>query len=278
MRLHIVFKKPGDPTAKPSPQRSVVLTLPERSRVSGAAVAACTASDAELQSLGPSACPDDSRIGTGTVTLTTGGGPAFDPFIDDVVIFNAGKEWAELFTKQGTGIRTAVGRRKITNPNTLSEAAPPTPGGPPDFETAVNDLKFRLDARTGPKGPLITTPPTCPATGHWTSTLTFTTADGGKYTVSSATPCHPAPVPPNVEPRSLTVALPRLARRQRARISIRIDGKFRRTLRGPLSRLKVSLTGLGCGRHSLVIVIRAPHRHVQRVRRMFRTACHDHRA
>lgn len=182
--LRITFKNPNDPNAAPSPQRKVTIELPRGSRIDGTKVPVCTAPDAQLQAQGAGACPAASRVGKGTVTLRTDGGPAFDPFVDDVDIFNGGDELIELFTHQRSGLRTAVGHRPMTAPDTLSESAPPQPGAPPDFESSVTNLSFDL-ARSA----FITTPPACPPDGLWRSRLTFDTADGHTYTAAAATPC-----------------------------------------------------------------------------------------
>src|SRR3954469_12343829 len=190
MAIRIVYKNPDDPNAAPSPQRRIVIELPQGTRIDGDAVPVCTASDAELQALGPSACPAGSRVGGGTAELRTDGGPAFDPFIDDVDIFNGGKELVELFTHQRDGVRIGVGRRQMTSPDTLTETPPPQPGAPPDFESSVRVLDFKFAA-----SPFITTPASCPADGQWRSKLTFDTADGHTYTASSTTPCDPDTAP-----------------------------------------------------------------------------------
>src|SRR4051794_880888 len=73
MAIRIVYKNPDDPNATPSPQRRIVIALPRGSRIDGHAVPVCTASDAELQVLGPLACPAGSRVGGGTAELRTDG-------------------------------------------------------------------------------------------------------------------------------------------------------------------------------------------------------------
>src|SRR2546423_3613723 len=65
MILHEVFLNPSNWAAKPSPVRRTVLQLPHGSVLDGAAIPACTASDAELMLLGPGGCPAASRIGQG---------------------------------------------------------------------------------------------------------------------------------------------------------------------------------------------------------------------
>src|SRR5947208_6431063 len=267
MAFRIVYKNPDNPNAAPSPQRRIVIELPQGTRIDGNAVPVCTASDAELQALGPSACPAGSRVGGGTAELRTDGGPAFDPFIDDVDIFNGGKELVELFTHQGDGVRIGVGRRQMTSPDTLTETPPPQPGAPPDFESSVRVLDFKFAA-----SPFITTPAGCPADGEWRSKLTFDTADGHTYTASSTTPCDPdaAPAAPahTGACRSRRVVPVRLS--HPARVTILRDGKVVRRLRRPRTVIPVDLRGLprGSYRYTLVIGERGATR---RMTRVFRT-------
>src|SRR5206468_2255760 len=95
----------------------------------------------------------------------------------------------ELFYKEGTGVRIAVGRRQVTAPNTYSEAPAPQPGRP-GSESSARSIDYRIaDARGTDGRAYITTPPTCPDSGMWTSRLTFTTSEPKTYTVTSETPC-----------------------------------------------------------------------------------------
>jgi len=262
--IKIVFKNPDDPNAAPSPQRRIVIELPQGTRIDGNAVPVCTASDAELQALGPSACPAGSRVGAGTAELRTDGGPAFDPFIDDVDIFNGGKELLELFTHQRTGARTAAGHRQISAPDTLSENAPPQPGAPPDFESSVRVLDFKFT-----NAPFITTPPACPADGLWRSRLTFDTADGHTYTAASATPCDVTAAAAKPECRSrrtVAITLPRAART----VTVLLDGRTHATLRRPGRRAPVSLRGLPRGTYTVTLVVRRAGGRV-RITRRYRT-------
>src|SRR4051812_10274610 len=72
LTLHVVYKAPGgDPNAKPSPIRKVVIRAPAGTRFHTAAVAKCTASDDELRAEGSGACPAESRIGAGKLRADT---------------------------------------------------------------------------------------------------------------------------------------------------------------------------------------------------------------
>jgi len=217
--LHIYFKDPSDPNAKPSPQRKVVIELPAGARIDGAALPACAASDPQLIAEGPAACTPGSQVGNGTLTLFTGGGPLFDPFVDDVKLFNGGHELIEVFNKQGNNTTTATGRRSYTNSRTLTEIPAPQPGGPPNGESAVRSIDYQLNAVRGPAGrAFITTPSSCPPSGRWSSRLTFTTADGHTYTARASAPCRftPARLRADITPRRVVSA-----RRTRFHIQLR---------------------------------------------------------
>lgn len=182
------FTNPQDPQTAPSPQRSVVLELPDGSRLDLRAVPVCEASDAELMLRGPAACPPETQLGTGSLTFRTDGGPLLDPFVADARVFNGGDALVEVFGPRGTTLTTAVGRRRQTGPTQLSETLAPTPGGPPDGESSITELTLALPARTGAGGAaLLRTPATCP--GAWTSRLEVVTADGRTTGVTDTTPC-----------------------------------------------------------------------------------------
>lgn len=212
VQLKIEFA--GDP---PLAQRQVDLILPAGSVIDGTAVATCRATDSELMLQGPAACPEASRIGEGTLELATSS--PLDPFVDDAVVFNAGDALAELFTERRSGGNTAVGRRRITAPNVLSETLGSTPGLGPDGESAVK----RIDLTIKPS--VVTTPPTCPASGRWTSRLQYTTSDGEQHVETAETPCRRPPCRVSF-PRGATAIVVRIGgrvvRRSAGRRRVRI--------------------------------------------------------
>jgi hypothetical protein len=199
LTLHVVYKNPSDPNGKPSPLRKSVVQAPPGTAFDGHAIPACTVTDNQLMARGTSACPTDSRVGTGRVSLITGFGPPVDPEIIDAVLLNGGDGIIELFSDDRSGLRLAVGHAKFTAPNTLSETPARQPGGPPDGESAVNQVDFYFKVVRGPGGKaFITTPPRCPTGGIWTSRITATVAAGNTYTVTSTTPCRLAGTRPPI--------------------------------------------------------------------------------
>jgi hypothetical protein len=181
--LHVVYKAAGDPDAKPSPIRKVVIAAPAGTRFDTNAVPPCKASDDDLKAQGSSACPTESRIGAGKLSADTGFGPPADPTEADLTLFNTGDAVLEVVTAEGTDRVLGTDRLHIDG-STLTGAPPVTPGGPPDGETAVRQIDFTIDKSTG----FVTTPGTC--TGQWISTGTFGFKDGAEETLQSAAACE----------------------------------------------------------------------------------------
>src|SRR5207247_6235597 len=138
----------------------------------------CTASDAELMALGAQACPEDSAIGGGVVTVDTGfPGPA-RIVTADVEFFNNASdpqgEFIYLNTVRGSGARTVI-RADVRRRKTITEASM-LPGTPPDGG-AIDNVDLTVLAAGSGSGDYITTPRRCPARGFWTTHVRFTYAD-----------------------------------------------------------------------------------------------------
>jgi|1186.fasta_scaffold36555_2 hypothetical protein len=189
MTMHIRYKAPGDPDAKPSPIRGVIIDLPEGTGFSAAAAPPCTAGDVELQAEGRAACPPASRIGAGSLTAITGI-TALDPFPTDVTLFRSPEGIIELVSRQG-GDQTIAIERLTLRGTRLTASPEAVPGGPPDGQTSVRDIDWLIG-----KPGLLTTPAACPPGGEWIARGTFTFADGATDQAVSATPCARDPARP----------------------------------------------------------------------------------
>ena len=66
------YVNPDDPDAKPPAVKKVVTILPRGARYDASVPGSCTASDEELMAQGAAACPADSAIGGGVITVDTG--------------------------------------------------------------------------------------------------------------------------------------------------------------------------------------------------------------
>ena len=186
--IRVLFHRAGDPNAKPAALRSAVVRAPTGLQFDSGAVSECTASDAEIHVLGSDACPAASRLAVGSFSAMTGFGPPVDPLTGDDHVFNGPNQLIEVITAPGTPVSPAFDRLTISG-STLTAHPPNAPGGPPDGQSAVRSIAFAIPVRAAGGRSLITAPPTCPASGVWTSTGTFGFADGTGETVASTTPC-----------------------------------------------------------------------------------------
>lgn len=189
LRLHILYKAAGNPNAKPSPIRRLLIALPSGTHFDGTARARCLATDVQLMVLGPAACPPESRVGSGTLTVDTGFGTPIDPVATDATLFNTGEGFVEVVTQQDTDRPLGTDRVHVSG-HTLSATPPSIPGGPPDGQTAVRQIDFFLDAPQHRARAYFTTPGTCPRGGMWTSLARFTFADGVTDAENATTPCR----------------------------------------------------------------------------------------
>lgn len=189
LRLGVVYRAAGDPDAKPSPIRSLLIALPTGTVFDASAAPECRASDAELTLLGPAACPAASQVGSGSFTAITGIGAPVDPFVGDLYVFHGPAQLIEVVTAPGTRLPVGIDRLRVSE-GTISARPAPVPGGPPDGQTAVREVRLTIPARTAGAHTLFTTPPDCPASDAWTSRGTFGFADGTSDEATATTPCR----------------------------------------------------------------------------------------
>jgi hypothetical protein len=188
------YVNPEDPEAKPPAVKKVVTILPKGARYDASVPGSCTASDAELTAQGAAACPEDSRIGGGVITVDTGmPGPARIVTADTEFFNNAEDpegEFIYLNTVRGTGARTIV-RADVTKRRTITEAGM-LPGTPPDggaidtVDVVVTRVVRRIE---GERRAYITTPPRCTRSKTWFARVKFVYDGDVSQTVATANPC-----------------------------------------------------------------------------------------
>jgi hypothetical protein len=188
--LEIDYVNPADPAAKPPAVRNVVEDLAEGARIDTSIPDRCTATDAQLMLQGAGACPQGSRVGSGTVRIDTGF-PEPGRFIDaDTVFLNNTDELILVSTERGSGARVVT--RAEVRGRRIETTLAPLPGTPPDG-AAIDVVDFRLDRISrqvgGARRGYITTPPECPRSGDWLNSVTFTYADGASQTVLTRSLC-----------------------------------------------------------------------------------------
>lgn len=269
LAFDVDYVNPSDPNGKPPAVRTVFETLAQDARLDTTVPARCDASDAQLMALGDSACPAESKVGTGYIRIDTGF-PEPNRFFDvDVTFLNNTDQLIFLSRERKTGARV-VSRAAIQG-NHLTSMAPPLPGTPPDGG-ALDVVHTRFDAISrevgGVRRGYITTPSACPRGGTWTNTLAFTYADGVTQTVASQSPCTRPGARASKGPRIRLRGVPRKRCARRgfiARVGIAVGGSALRrailsldgrrlltTGRTHFSR-RIDAHGLKPGRHSVSV-------------------------
>jgi hypothetical protein len=237
--LHVRYKaRGGDPNTKPSPIREGTIEAPAGTVFHLDRVPICRASDEEFRARGRGACPRESMVGQGDLSIITGFGPPADPVLTDAWIFNTGpgKGLVEV-VQQKDQDRTLGFDRADVRDNKITIHPPMTPGGPPDGQSAVREIDFVFDDPT-----YVTAPSSCPADGLWRSRGTFKYADGVSTTVTSTTPCARGTGTDRANARRrlarmrLKVAPRRVRAGRRARVRVRVAGS-RECIRGATVRL-----------------------------------------
>jgi hypothetical protein len=185
LSFQFLYRDPADPNAKPPALTTLVVRLPVGTTFDAGAAPVCSATDAQLELEGPSACPSASQVGSGTFTAMTGI-PPLDPFVATDLIYNGGDALIEDVVFKGTQVTAGIDRLTIRG-STLTAHPPDTPGGPPDGRTVPRQIDFAIAVH----GRFVRTPASCPRAG-WVASSTATFADGASETDTSELACRSA--------------------------------------------------------------------------------------
>jgi hypothetical protein len=185
--FHDEFFNAKDRSAKPPPVQHIHVQLPHGGRFNWRAVPLCTASDAELEAQGESACPAGSKVGHEVYAFDTGVPGPNRIVTSDISFLNNKNELIILTRERQTGARVAT-RGKL-GPETFDFDLPPLPGTPPDGGAdKLEDATYPVSI--GPSGKSwLTTPRTCPRSRKWTFRVDYTFRNGEKVTRTSASAC-----------------------------------------------------------------------------------------
>lgn len=189
--VRIDYTNPDDPDGKPPSVKRVVEVFPEGTRIDTGAPALCRASDAELMAMGPSACPAGSVVGSGYLTLDTGVPGPGRYLEEDVTFLNNTDELIYLTDDRRTGARTVV-RAQVRGNKVITET-PFLPGAGADgsaIDVVRASFPELVRTRDGQRRSYVTTPDSCPATGHWLTKLRFDYQDGTTQTETTRAPCE----------------------------------------------------------------------------------------
>ncbi|MGZ6709616.1 MAG: alpha/beta hydrolase family protein [Solirubrobacteraceae bacterium] len=177
---------PASPADLGSPAlRKNAFRFPAGTTLDPQAVPACQATDADLASRGVAACPATTQVGTGSadVKLGTGGTLTLR-----VTAFNASGGRLAIALNQPDGTVIRILRPKVAK-RTVTTTLPKVALGA-DAEASLTRFSLRLGGGR-PQRPVIRTPATCPAGGHWTIAYTSTyDAPIGTQTIKRTTPCR----------------------------------------------------------------------------------------
>jgi hypothetical protein len=184
----------GDPSSPPPAMTKMVFYPPAGFRFDTSVPGQCTATDAELSLRGPAACPADSRLGEGTTEglflFPFAHDQVFDHFNHHLDVLNNAGEQVLLVESEGWTVQ-----RGKFNPDgslefnaTTCFPASPTGQCADDYIVQLGS-KTTIPVYTNAKGSYATTPPTCPDTGYWDTTVRFWWADDTTDSVVTRQPC-----------------------------------------------------------------------------------------
>jgi hypothetical protein len=182
----------GNPDALPPYMRKMTFYHPPGMRFDTSVPGRCTASDVELVVRGADACPADSRLGGGPVWVSLMGG---SPRQSSADLFNNTNE--QVILGQSPLLTTVV-RSRMRPDGSVEYASPTCFPSVPGVRCPVDDLlqvKSSITvppytrASDGSVRSYLTTPPECPASGHWETPVRLWWADGSVDTVVTEQPC-----------------------------------------------------------------------------------------
>jgi hypothetical protein len=183
------WSDPGEPGAKPKELQQIKLNFQPGTRFDTSALPRCRASNAKIRRLGAAACPRSTRLGS---VLTEGVIRTGARFNAQSFLFNARRQIIVLVTIEGRVLvvfRDDVRGRSIT----INLAAIPLGISLTNLHAQVPP---HVSRRGGKKRTYTRTPPTCPASGVWTTTATFSYRDGSAQQLTATSPCQPKVAPP----------------------------------------------------------------------------------
>jgi hypothetical protein len=186
------WQDPADPSGKPYSVQTIALHFAPGTRFDTSVPTSCTASDAQLMLIGASACPATSRVGGGSLVTDSNAPFPLPRFGDnEITDFNNTNEVIVLAESMSPPTRL-VSRAQISG-ETVTTEVPALPGNPPpDNFLAFKSLQVTTERIVdGDGAAYLRTPPSCPASGHWSGDFAFTYRDGVTEHVETEAPCQP---------------------------------------------------------------------------------------
>jgi hypothetical protein len=176
------FSDPGEPAGKPKELIRIKVGFHPGTRIDTTALPRCRASDRDVRLFGLRACPASTKLGIVHAVGVISTGARFNPVGH---LFNARRAIIVVVTIAG---RYATSFRDDLTRDTLTVNFRIPPG--------ISLIRFKphiprhLRKRAGKSRAYMTTPPSCPASGAWTTTVVFIFRDGSTQGHSAPTPCR----------------------------------------------------------------------------------------
>ena len=185
----ILYKHPDDPNRKPPAVRQEIFTFPVGTIWDDSVVPDCTVSDEELRLAPDTACPKETWIGMGHDNTSMSGFPnaGETPIVNNA--FDQGRgRFRVVGGPRDIPFRIVVHGQRVGRVTTIN--IPPSPGGPPEGESALRRVHNLFPARSAGRRAYIRTPRKCPSTGVWTFKARLTFSDGGVERNVHRMPCR----------------------------------------------------------------------------------------
>ncbi|HKP88671.1 MAG TPA: hypothetical protein VJT75_01735 [Thermoleophilaceae bacterium] len=193
-----VYHAADKPKGNPPYLVKMIFYPPKGTRYDTSVPAKCTATDAQLMALGKAACPAASRIGGGRAQgifyEPVAQSFIFDRYDHTMDVLNNTNEQILLVNAEGSAVERGTIRPDGTILFTPQTCFPEPPTG------CVNDYILQRRSATtvarytravnGRTRSYVTTPPRCPASGYWKTTVKFWWKGGAVDTVVSKQPCR----------------------------------------------------------------------------------------
>jgi hypothetical protein len=194
LTLAAAYHAADDPHGDPPYMRKMVFYPPPGARPDTSVPDRCTASDLALQAQGPAACPAGSILAKGSSS-----GRVLGVFSGSLDMFLVNNTDEQIIVGQ-TPLLWTVSRGHI-RPDGSIEFAFPTcfpsvdPVGCPVDDVLQLGSSMNTPPYTRGSRSYFTTPPTCPASGHWETPIRYSWADGTTDTAVTQQPCVASAAP-----------------------------------------------------------------------------------
>lgn len=185
---------PGNPGNKPKAVSRLTLKLPHGTRVDGRGVKQCNGlTDAQILA---GACPAESKLNSKTGTAKANAYPLIPSSTEDIAAYATKNGVLFALTDNAADpapAQTLVLRTKLSSRGVLKATVPPLPLPVPGQFAVLTDFTIRLDKHSrlvrGKRRIFVRTPKKCTRKG-WTTTTTFTYADGSRAVRKTKQSCR----------------------------------------------------------------------------------------